>query len=343
MANGQTGQVLFTFNGNLWQIAPGSLSAYLFAHAGSAQQGTPSPTSSPETIIAAGILPATRKILIATVPLGTPPSAKEQAALYSAQEDGSQVKSLITAGESGALHPSPDEKWLAVARPDSIHLVSLANGTSQEALAFIPIPDENGYLLPSIHWAEDSSRFLVSIPTADYFNNLNAPTTLWQINLKGQKSAFPPIQNRGGVILLTGDLQSVIYQLNLSTTSDYFGEIHRAAIDGSRDAILFDGQKAHLIGLDATGARAVFHFQDSPYTLRMEDPGMNSSLVIQDGLDADRVLSLTWMDEHNFLYQTAQSDLVRLWLAKFDGSRHEPLMLAENPNGEEIPTCFAKK
>jgi len=334
IANWQTGQVLFTLHGNLWEVDPATLSPKVLVSANAAQQGTPSPTSSNETITSAGIVPVTNSILFSTLP---------GAALSIAQADGSGVTQLLALGEGGMPYPSPDGKWLAVVNSSSIQLLSLSNRTILDVLEFAPIPTTDVYMFPVPRWADDSSRFLVAIPPADFANDLNAPTAIWQVNNTGEEIALASIQSRGGVILFSADLNSVIYQLNLSSVSDYFGELHRASSDGSRDAILFDGQLAHLIGLDMKGSLAVFQLQDNPRSMKMESASSAQTLSILDGLDSDMVLSMTWMDDQIFLYQTVQTDTTRLWLAKFNGTIHPPLMLAETSAGSEIPTCFTTK
>jgi len=333
-ANGQTGQVLFSLHGNLWEVDPATLSPKVLVRANAASQGTPSPTSSNETIIAAGIIPVTHDILFSTLPGGT---------LSLVKADGSGIMQLLVPGEGGLPYPSPDGKWLAVVGSSSIRLLSLSNRTSLDVLDFAPIPIADGYLLPVPRWAEDSSQFLVAIPPDNFANDLNASTTIWQVNKAGQKIALASIQSRGGAILFSADLESVVYQLNLSSVSDYFGELHRVSINGSRDTILLNGQRAHLIGLDRKGSLTVFQFQDNPRSLQREVASSAQTQSILDGLDSDVVLSLTWMYDQTFLYQTSQTDSDSLWLAKFDGILHPPLLVVENTPGSEIPTCFTTK
>jgi hypothetical protein len=198
-------------------------------------------------------------------------------------------------------------------------------------------------MLPVPQWAEDSSRFLVAIPPADFANDLNAPTSIWQMNSAGQKISFASIQSRGGVVLFSADFRSVFYQLNLSSVSDYFGELHQANIDGSLDTILLKGQLVHLIGMDTKGSQAVFQLQDNPRSIQMQDASNTQYHPILDGLEAETVLSIVWIDDQTFLYQTSQTDSDSLWLARFDGAVHPSLMLAENSSGSEIPTCFTPK
>jgi hypothetical protein len=334
ISDGQTGQVLFTLHKNLWEVDPTTLSPKVLVNANVTQQGTPSPTNSNETITPAGIVPVTNGILFSTLPGAT---------LSIAQADGSGIIQLLAPGNGGMPHPSPDGKWLAVVNSSSIRLLSLSNRTILDVLDYAPIPGTDVYMLPIPRWADDSSRFLVAIPPVDFANDLNAPTSIWQVNNAGQKTALASIQNRGGVILFSADLQSVVYQLNLSSVSDYFGELHRVSIDGSQDNILLDGQLVHLIGLDASGALAVFQLQDNPRSMKMEGASSAQTLSILDGLDADMVLAMTWMDDQTFLYQTSQTDTTGLWLAKFDGAVHPALLLAENSTGNAIPTCFTTK
>ena len=343
IANGQSGQVLFTLHGNLLEVDPVSVSIKELVNANSMQQGTPLPTSSVEAISAVGIVPVTNNILFSTKPGEPISSLPDPMDLFIVQADGSEITQLLDPEEGGVPYSSPDGKWLAVVNSGSIRLLSLSNRAILDVLDFAAIPASDGYMLPTPQWAADSSRFMVVIPPTDFANDLNAATAIWQVTNAGQKTAYPSAQSRGGAIIVSADLQFVIYQLNLSTVSDTFGEIHRVNIDGSRDAILFGGQLAHLIGLDASGEQAIFQFQDSPNPIRMEDTGTLQSHVILEGLDADTLLSLTWMDDQTFLYQTAQTDTVRLWLAKFDGTTHAPLLLAENPARDEIPFCFTKK
>ena len=334
IANGQTGQVVFALHGDLWEVDPATFSPKVLVSANATLQGTPSPTNSNETINPAGIVPIANGILFSTLPGD---------ALSIAQADGSGITQLLAPDDGGMLYPSPDGKWLTVVNSTSIRLLSLSNRTILDVLDFAPIPTTKDSILPVPHWADDSSRFLVAIPPADFANDLNAPTTIWQINNTGQKTATISIQSRGGMIIFSANLQSVVYQLNLSSVSDYFGELHRASVDGSSDTILFDGQLAHLIGQSEIKSAAVFQLQDNPGSIRMEDASSTQSHIIFDGLDAGTVLSLAWMDDQTFLYQTSQTDSDRLWLAKFDGIVHPALLMAENSSGGEIPTCFTTK
>ncbi len=334
LANRQTGKVIFALHGNLWEVDPLTHSSKMLISPYTASTGTPSPTSSSETITPAGIVLGTNEILFSTSP---------GPALSIAQADGSGITQLLTSGEVGTTYPSPDGKWLAVVNSSSIRLLSLSSKTILEVLDYAPIPTTAGYMLPMPQWAEDSSRFLVAIPPADFANDLNAPTSIWQMNSAGQKISFASIQSRGGVVLFSADLRSVFYQLNLSSVSDYFGELHRANIDGSLDTILLKGQLMYLIGMDAKGSQAVFQLQDNPRSIQMQDASNTQYHPILDGLEAETVLSIVWIDDQTFLYQTSQTDSDSLWLARFDGAVHPSLLLIENSSGSEIPTCFTPK
>jgi hypothetical protein len=334
IANEQTGQVLFALHGNLWEMDGVTLSRKVLISGDAASTGTPSPTSSSQTIILAGIVPGTNEILFSTSP---------GAALSIAQADGSGIAQLLTSGEVAATYPSPDGKWLAVVNSRSIRLLSLSGKTILGVLDYAPIPTSDSYLLPVPQWAEDSSRFLVAIPPADFTNDLNAPTSIWQMNSAGQETSYASIQSRGGVLIFSADLRSVFYQLNLTSVSDYFGELHRANIDGSLDTILLKGQLVHLIGMDTKGSQAVFQLQDNPRSIQMQDTSTAQYHRILDGLEAETVLSIMWIDDLTFLYQTSQTDSDSLWLARFDGAVHRSLLLAENSLGSKIPACFTPK
>jgi hypothetical protein len=334
IANNQTGQVLFTLHKNLWEVDPATLSPKVLLNANATQQGTPSPTNISGTLVAVGIISGRNDILLSSMP------GQE---LSIANADGSGITQLLTSAEGVRTFPSPDGKWLAVVSSSSIRLLSLINHTLLDTLDFSPIPLSDGYFLPVPQWASDSNRYVASIPPSDFANDLNAPTNIWQVNSLGEETAFASIQSRGGVILFSSDLQTVVYQLNLTSVSDYFGELHRASIDGSQDTILLNGQLVHLIGLDKAGTMAIFQLQDNPRSIQMEDSSTVQFHRILNGLDTDSVISMTWVDNQTFLYQSSQTDSVSLWLAKFDGTVHPSLKLATNSTGSEIPFCFTSK
>lgn len=333
LANQQTGQVVFTLHGILWEVDPTALLAKALINPNIVSKETPSPTTSSETIFPAGIIPGTNEILFSTFP---------GSELSMAQSDGSGITQLLTSGEIGTTYPSPDGKWLAVVNRSSIRLLSLSGKTILGILDYAPVPTTTGYLLPVPQWAEDSSRFLVAIPPADFANDLNAPTSLWQMNSNGQKTPLGTIQSRGGTIFFSADLSTVFYQLNLSSVSDYYGELHKANIDGNQDAILVKGQLAHLIGMDANGSQIIFQLKDDPRSIQVQDESTIQYHRLLTGLETETVLSVEWLDEQTFLYQTLQTDSYNLWLGRYDGSVHPPLLLANAP-GSEILFCFTTK
>jgi hypothetical protein len=95
--------------------------------------------------------------------------------------------------------------------------------------------------------------------------------------------------------------------------------------------------------MDAKGSQAVFQLQDNPRSIQMQDASNTQYHPILDGLEAETVLSIVWIDDQSFLYQTSQTDSDSLWLARFDGAAHPSFLLAENSSGSEIPTCFTPK
>jgi hypothetical protein len=338
--NEQSDPVVFTLHGSLWKVDAQNPSPQLLISASSLQKGTPSPGSSNETLVVAGFIPQTESILFSTKVGSTASQLVNQADLYTVKSDGSGVLQLLGLGQGGVPSPSPDGRRLAIVNSSTIRLLSLSDRKVQTVLEVAEIPTSDGYFLPSPTWAEDSSSFAVVIPPTDFADNLNAPTAVWQVDIRGQKTAFPSIQTRGGKAFFSANLQSVLYQLNLATPSDYFGELHLANIDGTRDIILFNGQLAHLIGWEPSEAQVVFQLQNDPRSIEVGDPGTGQSHPVLTGLDSDNVISISWINDQVFLYQTVQTDAVRLWLAQYDGTLHPSLLLVENNSGNEIPFSF---
>jgi hypothetical protein len=141
-------------------------------------------------------------------------------------------------------------------------------------------------------------------------------------------------------VFISSNLQTILYQLNLSSADDFYGEIHKVEQDGNADTILLESKLAHLVGWGSQSSKFVFQPQDVPTSIWTSDTITGKSTLIVNTLNGDPIIRYEEINDQLSIVETGQTTGHHLWLVRNDGTTHQPLLLAENQVDQEIPFNF---
>lgn len=279
-------------------------------------------------------LPGTHTLLFNTLYSPAQGSARAADDLFMANYEKDTVTLLLPCGQGGDIIPSPDGSIAAVVSSDTVRLYNLKAHTVLQTFDYDPVILSSGaaFRIRPV-WADDSRSVVVVIPPGDAISNPNSPARIWRIYVDRdlQPEMLGEINPQGGDIHLSPNSKQLAYVL----TDIGLGELHLANTDGSHDRILLDGKAGIILGWSTTGETIAFALSADPPGIWLLDAADAGAQPFSTGFSKGTLLThFEWIDSTYFLMESRLENSTRLWLAS---ASTQPLLLAEDPGGADIP------
>jgi hypothetical protein len=212
--------------------------------------------------------------------------------------DTGDIQPLLPPGEGGDFSISPDRSHLALIQADSLGFARIDGSGYQPAiLSFDPVITYSEFMFyPLVTWAEDSSHFVMVIPSSDPLSP-QPSGTIWRIPLDGSppmeqgrisgQTYFPQLS---GYPLVSPDLSRVVF--TRPGESPNSSDLYFANLDGTLETRYVNGD-IQWAGWNPDGVRFVFGIE--PQNLQIGSVGQPSS-PLAFGND------LRWLDPDEYLY-----------------------------------------
>jgi hypothetical protein len=276
-------------------------------------------------------LPDNHVLLINTRSIFEGPGLAKHDDLIRIDTDSLARTMLLAPGKGGDFTASPDGRFLALVRPDTVELVH-ADGTptGSGVISYTPVItySEYAYYAQPV-WNPASSMIGVAIPSPDPF----APATtgsIWQLPVGSPGSLLSTIS--GQFFLVSGDgplvppsLTHVAYTRPTSTPNVW--NLYRASVDGSGEALV--GIHSGWMGWSPDGAHFVYSTAD-PTSLLLGDLAGGSTPLVT-GTD------LRWYTAEAFVFLSGSPGA---WTVQRGAIGSAPTPLAA-PAGDFIDYAFA--
>jgi hypothetical protein len=226
-------------------------------------------------------LPNNHALLINTRSIFEGPGLAKHDDLIRIDTDSLARTMLLAPGKGGDFAASPDGRYLALVRPDTIELVNTdGTPTGSGVISYTPVITYSEYAFYAQPvWNPASSMVGVAIPSADPF----APATtgsIWQLPVGAPSTLLSAIT--GQFFLLSGDaplvspsLTHVVYTRPTSTPNVW--NLYRASVDGSGETLV--GTYSAWAGWSPDGAAFVYSSTDPISLLLVDLAGGSTSLV----------------------------------------------------------------
>lgn len=191
-------------------------------------------------------IPGSHTLLFNTRAVFDGPGLVKNDDLYKLNLDTGERSQILTREKGGDFEISPDGKYIAIARADSIAIAAI-DGTNlrPDLVTFQPVITYSEYqYYPVLVWAPDSSRFGVLLPSTDPLVD-NPSGTVWIVPVDGTPQSFQSIQEQvffpqtNGQSLLSPDLQKVAFLH--SDGQDQATTLLVANVDGSSSQVYDQG------------------------------------------------------------------------------------------------------
>lgn len=279
-------------------------------------------------------LPGTHTLLFNTLYSPAQGSARAADDLFMADYEKDTVTLLLPCGQGGDIIPSPDGSIAAVVSSDTVRLYDLKTHTVLQTFDYdaVILPSGAAFRVQPV-WADDSRSIVLVIPPGDAISNPNSPARIWRISVdSGLQPEMPgEIYPQGGDIQISPNSKQLAYVLAATGS----GELHLANTDGSYDRILLDGKAGIILGWSTTGETAAFALSADPPGIWLLDAAGAGAQPFSTGFSKGTLLThFEWIDSTYFLMETRLENSTRLWLAS---ASMQPLLLAEDPGGADIP------
>ncbi len=260
--------------------------------------------------------------------------------LISVDVDNGELELLLPVDEGGSPAPSPDGSRLALVTFDQLQIYDLQSGEVTATFLFAEsLTPEGASFQPEPVWAADSGSLVISVPSPDALNKRTAPTQLWRIPADGSQSTLlGEVYPLGGGVLPAPDLQHVAYTLGEGAPLQHIGELHLAAMDGSDDTILLDGEAGEIIAWAGDGSGILIRLADNPGTLWRVNVSTLQASELMTALPKDAVITrLQWLTDEFFLLEVVTPEETQLWLVS-QRTKVNPFLVISVPGaGADIP------
>jgi len=259
-------------------------------------------------------IPGTHRIFLSTRGQFEGPGLARNDDLFVIDADTGTVTTVLTAGNGGDAHPSPDGTKMAVSRGTSISVCSIdGTGMHSSVISFPAVITYSEYTYdPPVVWAADSSRFGVIIPSEDPF--AASPTgAIWMVD--GESGAATLVSTLSGIFFLPSGV--------LSPTLDRVGYVRAAADPSVKDSYVSapDGSTALHLGSNANTAVLSFapdgqhfaYYVGAPTTVFIGSLG-GGTVPIPGSL-----MRLSWVNNGQFVFSQGTMSSWTLQLGNVGG------------------------
>jgi len=238
---------------------------------------------------------------------------------------------LLAPGKGGDFTASPDGRFLAIVRPDTVELTNVdGTPTGSGVISYTPVMtySEYAYYAEPV-WSGDSSAVAAAIPSADPL--APAPTgSVWRLTVGGGPSLLGTIPGQflfasGPAPYVSPDLAKVGF--GRPTSSPDVSNLYWAAVDGTGETVV--GPFSQWMGWAPDSVHFVFN-AGAPLTLTLGDTAGGSAPPVT-GTD------LRWFNATEFIYL---SGAMGAWTIHRGGLGLAPIPLA-SPAGDFIAYDFA--
>jgi hypothetical protein len=221
--------------------------------------------------------------------------------LWLANAESGEVDQLLSPGSGGQFHFSPDGTQIAIARPDSIHIVNTDGGNLREnVLTFTEVSTYSEFLYyPTLYWSADSSYLRVAIPPQAHLDDLNDPTTIWHIPADGAPAHSINSVVTAGLIdpIFSPDLEKIAYLRQEGDPADNRRELRIASAEGAEDTAYLTEDYLHFIAWSADATRFAFTAGENNRPYLGQEGAAPQALT-----DTPMAMGLRWVDETRFLF-----------------------------------------
>jgi len=315
--------IAYDMGGELWAINRDGSDNILLVSAGMLAGIEPAGPIAPASI---GWLPGSHVLLFNTDISGDYGRYPAED-LQGANLDTGSWDTLLGPGNGGHFYPSPDGKWIAVARPDEIDLLNFNGGGYTTVLTYTNVgtgSETPFYFYASPVWSADSNYFLVHIPPPDVYYDTSEPASVWRIRVDGSP---PEVIAR----ILTGP--EVVFSPDFSMVAAFRID---GGVDPTQATNFYHLDGSSQLAASPTGLGFIAWAPDSQHVVlsdgryaeigKLEDESI--SLIEQ----TDGYLDFRWIDANHYLYRTGQAGEIEMRL----GTIGEPSILLFYASGEQL-------
>jgi len=276
-------------------------------------------------------LPNNHVLLINTRSIFEGPGLAKHDDLIRIDTDSLARTMLLAPGRGGDFTASPDGRFLALVRPDTVELVNIDGSPSGSGvIPYAPVItySEYAYYAQPV-WNPASSMVGVAIPSPD---PLASSTTgsIWRLPVGAPASLISTISGQffrlsGDVPLVSPALTHVVYARPTATPNIW--NLYRASLDGNGETLV--GTYNSWMGWSPDGARFVYS-SAGPMSLLVGDLAGGSAPLVT-GTD------LRWYNPEAFVFQSGS---MGAWTLQQGAPGAPPTPLA-SPAGDFIDYAFA--
>ncbi|MBN1370591.1 MAG: hypothetical protein JW987_01425 [Anaerolineaceae bacterium] len=226
--------------------------------------------------------------------------------LFRIELNTNEITQVLSAGQGGQPHVSPDGSRVAAAGQRSITLANADGSQAQQVLTYAEQPPAVWELdAPPLLWLPDSSAFLAVISMEAPLSEKYAKeyTVFLVAAADGRAQALGGFSVQSGELYLSPDGRYLIYREYEGEDAPVFAALSLVALDGSGRSWVAGGEKAQFAGWlpDSSGYLYVFENDRQLYLSSFgEQP---DRLAVEDAFPQP-FLGLEWLTQRDFVLVT---------------------------------------
>ena len=271
-------------------------------------------------------LPNTHQLVFNTQELTEgPPGDRPSYDLYLLDISG-EITKLAGPGEGGEFYPSPDGRYLAVAKPSRISLFDLETGTHRTLMEVDPYIGPIGPSWPPVLYWDKNSHFITTniLPKNVYYPYMYSgePEQIWRLGINGQTERIvevDPLPGFGTAVKFSPHAEYYFY-FEAGQCLDDTRNIHLRSLSTGKEILeipcTFSSPEW------APDGEHFLYKEEGKWILGTVDNTPQKHLEFLDipiGTKEYHSLNLRWIDHFYFLKDVKNSEGCTIYLGSLDG------------------------